>query len=366
MINPFRYTEPVPREELIDRDSEAARLVATAVEGNNSRLVAPRRYGKTSLLRRVARELPKGWVSVYIDFFGVLTVDDVAERIERAYASQLTGRLRSWFTGLRRQLRPTVRIGGGPVPAGLEIDLQPATASLVDRLALPRRLHERHGRRVFVIFDEFQDVLAAEQRIDAVIRSEIQHHAEAASYAFAGSHVGMMSQLFGDRRRAFYGQARPIDLTPLADVELAEFIADRFERSGKRIGQALEPLLALVEGHPQRAMLAAHAVWEATPAGSEANEETWSAAYDRIVADTRPELRAIWTGLPTGQRRVLAALAVGQSLYSTRREHGGSRGGATKGALDALVDRGEVDLTRPPRIVDPLFAAWIRAGTPGA
>ena len=101
-------------------------------------------------------------------------------------------------------------------------------------------------------------------------------------------------------------------------------------------------------------------------AGSEANEETWSAAYDRIMADTRPELRGdLEPGLPTGQRRVLAALAAGQSLYSTAAPSAAAPvGGATKGALDALIDRGEVDGTR--RIIDPLLAAWIRAGTPGA
>ncbi len=366
-MNPFRYTEPVPSAELIDRDAEAALLVATAVEGNNTRLAAPRRYGKTSLLRRAARDLPKGWVSVYVDFFGVLTIDDVAERIERAYATQLAGRLHSWFTGLRRQLRPTMRLGGGPIPANVDLSLAPATAPLIDRLAVPRRLHERHGRRVFVMFDEFQDVLIAGDGVDGVIRSEIQHHAEAASYAFAGSHVGMMRTLFGDRRRAFYGQARPIELGPLDDVDLAEFISRRFVRTGKRAGVALGPLLGAVQGHPQRSMLAAHALWEATPAGGEADEQTWETAHDRILADTRDELRAIWTGLPTGQRRVLATLAHGESLYGSRRQHGGSRGGATKSALNALIARGEVDVPATGyRIVDPLLALWIREGTPGA
>ena len=366
MVNPFRYTEPVPREELIDRDAEAARLVATAVEGNNSRLVAPRRYGKTSLLRRVARELPKGWVSVYIDFFGVLTVDDVAERIERAYASQLTGRLRSWFTGLRRQLRPTVRIGGGPVPAGLEIDLQPATASLVDRLALPRRLHERHGRRVFVIFDEFQDVLAAEQRIDAVIRSEIQHHAEAASYAFAGSHVGMMNHLFGDRRRAFYGQARPVDLAPLADVDLAEFIAERFERSGKRIGQALEPLLALVGGSSP-----AGDARRSRRVGSDPGRERGQRGdvvrgvrpdHGRHPAGAAGDLEGAADRAATRPGRPRRRAEPVLDTARARRLPGGRHEGRAR-----RTDRPWRGRRHPPaRIIDPLLAAWIRAGTPGA
>lgn len=48
-----------------------------------------------------------------------------------------------------------------------------------------------------VVFDEFQGVLSAQANADEVIRSEIQHHDDAASYIFAGSEVGMMDTLFG-------------------------------------------------------------------------------------------------------------------------------------------------------------------------
>ncbi|MGH9068118.1 MAG: AAA family ATPase [Acidimicrobiales bacterium] len=366
--NPFRYTAPVPPEDLVDRDDEANRLVRLAVEGNNSRLVAPRRYGKTSLLRRVESEMPQGWQVVLVDFFGVLTIDDVARRIERAYAEQLTGRLSTWFTSLLATLRPTFRAGGGPVPASVEVTpSKPGGLSLLDCLTIPRRLHERHGRRVLIIFDEFQDVLAAEARIDATIRSEIQHHADVASYIFAGSQVGMMEKLFGDRRRAFYGQATPVDLGPLDHAALGEHIAERFAQTNRDTGVALGPLLDLVKGHPQRAMLVAHALWDATQVGQVATEEAWTGARQRSLDEVRDELRAVWTGLPTGQRRVLATLAspTNTPLYASRRQGGGSRGGAVSAAVRALMDRGEVSAGDGGyEIVDPLLAAWVGEGTP--
>jgi hypothetical protein len=46
MSNPFVFSEPVAPTDLLDRDEEAALLVERAVGGHNSRLVAPRRYGK--------------------------------------------------------------------------------------------------------------------------------------------------------------------------------------------------------------------------------------------------------------------------------------------------------------------------------
>ena len=63
---------------------------------------------------------------------------------------------------------------------------------------------------------------------------------------------------------------------------------------------------------------------------------------------------------------MLASLANGEPLYASRRSNGGSRGGGTKAALTALIDRGEVAASNDQRIVDPLLAEWIREGTPGA
>ena len=106
--NPFRFSEPVPAGELLHRDDETRLLLKRADGGNNSRLVAPRRYGKTSLLNRVVEDARRaGWHAVYVDFFGVLTLDDIARRIEWAYAEQLQGESATWFAGFRRMLRPT-------------------------------------------------------------------------------------------------------------------------------------------------------------------------------------------------------------------------------------------------------------------
>lgn len=368
-MNPFRYSEPVPVEDLTNRDAEARELLERADEGNNSRLVAPRRFGKTSLLRRVMHDAEReGWATVYVDFFGVLTLADISQRIERAYAEQLQGRLASWFAGARRMLRPTFRAGGGPLPAGVEITIDAqAEPPLLDRLALPRRLHERHGTRTLVVFDEFQDVLTATDHVDAVIRSEIQHHGDAAGYIFAGSHVGMMRELFADRRRAFYGQAAPVELSPLPPEEVADYIATRFRQTGRDVGQALEPLLTLAKGHPQRTMLLAHSVWDLTPGEATATEETWQAARERAMSQVRDELRTVWSGLSASHRRALTAVAENTSaLYAAGRRHGGSRGGAIHTAVQALGDRGEIardpDARTGFRLTDPLLAAWIADG----
>ncbi len=55
-INPFVYSHPLSPEDIIDRDDETAELLQNVVGGHFVRLFAPRKYGKTSLLKRALRD----------------------------------------------------------------------------------------------------------------------------------------------------------------------------------------------------------------------------------------------------------------------------------------------------------------------
>ena len=301
---------------------------------------------------------------MYVDLFGVVTLADVTERVERAYSASLTGATARWFEGLRRTLRPSVR-AGAPGTATAEVHLDPVTAPLLERLELPRKVFDRWGSRVLVVFDEFQEVLTAQANADAVIRSVIQHHGDAASYIFAGSHVGMMNELFTDRQRAFYSQARPVTLPPLPAQATADFLEDRFTSTGKNLGTALGPLLDETAGHPQRTMLLAHHVWDQTPVGGSADEATVSTALTQVLTELNDEFRVLWSGLPTAQRRVIT-LVGDEKTSPFSRAAPTDRGRGTRHALDTLLER--ADITTDPasvsryRVVDPMLAAWLRAG----
>jgi len=52
MTNPFVYGEIVPRSAFVDREAELERLVGDLLSGQKIFLISPRRYGKSSLVRR--------------------------------------------------------------------------------------------------------------------------------------------------------------------------------------------------------------------------------------------------------------------------------------------------------------------------
>lgn len=362
-LNPFIFNRPVDPADLIDRDDEARRLLALAEGGHAVRLSAPRRYGKTSLLRRIGEEAEKiGMNYVEVDFYGVLSQIEVAERLEDSYAV-LRSRAGELARSAIRTLRPGLSVGGGPV----RVDSRPRVEERTQRLLtglldLPLRLFERTGTRTLVAFDEFQALLAVGPGIDGLFRSRIQRHGDAASYIFAGSHPGLMAQLFGRQERPFFGQARAFELEPLADADLAEYVGDRFAATRRRVGTALDPLLDLAAGHPQRAMLLAHQLWEQTELDGEADAEAWQRTLTTVFAEHDEALQAAWDALETKEQAVYAALAVGGAgLFAERTltRFNLSKSSA-RYAREALVRGGQVRKVEGAwQPVDPLLARWV-------
>ncbi len=367
-LNPFNFSKPASADELIDRERDLQLLVRLAEGNSNSRLTAPRRYGKTTLLKRVRAEAEKlGMNTVYVNFYGLLSVTEAADRIEDAYRTSLHGAVRNLAVGIIRTFRSTVRIPktGVALEPTIETDIGRRLNWLLD---LPVKIMERTGSPTLVVFDEFQDILLTKPPLDGLIRSRLEQHEAEASYIFAGSHPGMMRRLFGDRTRPFYGQARAVRLGPLPEDALGTYIGDRFTRSGRDVGGILDPLLATARGHPQRAMLLAHFLWERTAAGGKSDEGGWQEALSDVYLELRDELDSIWNGLADAERRALAAIARGPGLLmrkSVLDELQLARSTA-RDARDRLIEEGYVQGEGDElEIVDPLLARWIAAGRQG-
>ncbi len=361
--NPFRIAGELLPGEMIDREDVTERLFTLAAGGHASRLVAPRRYGKTSLLRAVLdRASSDGWATALVDLEGVLSLSSVVVRIERAYDRELKGAVRRTVDALFRAWQVGVSLGAGGFAATLQsnpkVDVESVLLRLLD---LPAKLHDRTGVRSLVAFDEFQDLLRVDGA-DGILRSVLQHQTGVASYAFSGSAPSLMDRLFEDPSRPLLEHAITVDLEPLPPDATATYLEDRFRRTGRDIGNALDPLVAFTRGHPQRTMLVAHHLWDTVPRGSVADEEAFVEARRRALESAETALRARWDALAVNEQRVSVALATRvRNLYAeeTLRSLGLKKGSIDR-ALAGLVGKAEA---RPspagPLLTDPLLEHWL-------
>ena len=367
--SPFIFDAPLPPEEVFGREAELGALVDRALRPRNVLLYGPRRHGKTSLINRLAFEAAhtKAFVVVLVDFEGVLSLLDITRRLEDAYRRLGDGPVAK---AARASLAALARVGfslsAGPASVAVGHPTPGPTATLERLLDLPWEVSGRTGERILVVFDEFQ-AIGDVPNADAVICSKIQHQRERVSYLFAGSEQGMLRSIFADRARPLYGQAEQLVLSGLDDVVVVEMITGKFSATGRDPGEALEALVALAAGHPQRVAVLGDALWHATPEGSTADLTNWAAALDAALRMADPEFRALDSGITAVQRRVLRVLAAGEPPFGAAAAHLGLSKASARDALTALVARSIVAATQgppPPRrysIVDPLYAAWVRS-----
>jgi hypothetical protein len=367
--NPFVFDRPLPPGELIDREDELATLLALATGGQSARLAAPRRYGKTTLLGalldRIERE--HRFIATSLDFSRVTSMADVVARFEQGYAEGLErGRLRALWRSLRRRATADAHLRAPGDVAGVSVGIGPVggeelLARLHHLLEVPRMVHERTGRQCLVIFDEFQDLLGVLDGIDGILRSHIQHHHRMASYVFAGSEPSLLAELFGDRRRPLFEQARGVALGPLAPAPLAAWLETRLA-DREPLGEWIDELVAFSGGHPQRAMMIAHMLWEQDPRDPEA----LSRAIDAATREAVEGLEQTWARLTPNERKALGAVAAGQRQISSKAalQLSGVAKSSQLYAADRLIDHCVLRVSSDGllSIVDPLLAHWLRTG----
>ena len=363
---PFPFEGPVAPSLLIDRESELTLLARRAADRVAVRLVAPRRYGKTSVLLAHAERLrASDWRTVHVDFSRVADLTDVARRIAAAYGGLDSHWLRSHLSGLLARLGVTLSVAGPAVNVGPRpVSNQPEAAEtvLLEMLDLPLTLWRRDEIPTLVVFDEFQDLLVARGDLDGVLRSRIQYHGDAAAYVYAGSAPSMMRELFEGRERPLFGQADPLTLGPLPLAPALEDLLARFEAEQLDPGAALSELVVFAAGHPQRTMLLAYLLADRLGLGQPATPALAAAVIDDALQRTAPSHQTLWQQLGASERNVLAAVADGTAPASRALafEHRLART-TLNAAAGRLADQGHLVRSREDtHIVDPLLAEWAR------
>lgn len=366
--NPFRVEGPLDLPALIGREVEVEALVGYALDRRVVSVAAPRRYGKTSLLRAAGTVLQArhDFLVAYVDLQAVSGIDDFVARFGSSW--------RAATRAHRRARRQFESVAGGLSSFGLTLlatgvqftrrqrDPQTALTAAHALLDLPADA----ATAVLIVMDEFQDLHGAWPDGEGVLRSHTQAPGQAGqvAYMFAGSEPSRLAAAFEDRGRAYYQQVLRFGVGRLPESQLHRGITDRFAATGKDIGLAIGPLLGLADGHPQRAMLLAHLLWEQTPAAERADAH-WERALAIARTQTADEATAIWESLTTAQRTALRAVV----------EHGSPTATAANGprasrqrASQHLAARGLIEITEQQgprggiryRLVDPLLADWIQ------
>jgi len=353
-VSPFPYQGPLEPSQVVERRELVADLVERVTERRVTALLGPRRYGKTSVLHRVASELSEV-TTVWVDLYEVASSADVAVRFDNALAAP-TGK---WHT-TARNLAVTLSLNLGMVkvelagPARQRPDPAIVLSSTLDVL-----VRTAQQQPTLLIIDEFSSI-ARVPGAAGLLRTAIQHHYRDLGLVFAGSHPSMMRTLFTDRAEPFYGQADLLEIGPLSAAALEETIRAGFEQTGRDAEGLAAFIYHFSGGHPQRSMQLADASWRHWDAET-SDSYWWAAGIDDVRRETSEGMERLYSGFERGERDVLRSVARSGSIYGAEADLLELAKGTASHARQTLLDSGDLlDIDGELRVVDPLLADWLR------
>jgi len=370
MPNPF-YTQTLPFDALFcNRAIEIKELRQHALNGVNVVLYSPRRYGKTSLVHRIQAQLAaEGVLTIFADFFGVTSIDDIAAQLANAVFTATRQRNPLWRRALQtiKYFRPIIR---PDEQSGFTVSVEIASVNL-QGVELLEQTMESLGQYiadsevpVHIVLDEFQEITALKEalKVEAVLRKHIQHHR--ASYFFVGSRRRTLLAIFNDRQRPFFQSAFNYPLPLLPKDDLAAYLVEQFERGGQCCTLAIaEKMAEAANCHPCYTQKLAYLIYGMTD--TEVVEDDIAAGMQRLQESERPVFEAVLQGLSLQQIRVLKTLArepTGKPLASDY--VGRYRLGSTTGVRHSLKHLESLDLIEKQnnsiwQIVDPIMTQYL-------
>ena len=239
-------------EIFINRKKELAEMTFGVKSGQKYVLIAPRRYGKTTLLRKLAEQIaldPK-MQTIYIDIMKYSdSVMGLAEAITEALLAQagVVAKIRNWISNLDTRLDLKIKVQELEIDAIIEgIQNKDAYKSLDAALQYIEKLALKQDKHFVVIFDEIGELENLDAHAIKIMRSVIQHHKNV-SYLFAGSKETVMKQIFISKAGAFYRFGIIYQLGELEINDVIEFFKDNIQYIDENV---IDYIVDKFYGHP--------------------------------------------------------------------------------------------------------------------
>src|SRR5437588_1533381 len=373
----FPVGGPVPASDLVGRETYIRRIAERLEDGQHVLLAGPRRIGKTSLILEVLRRLRRrGALTAYVDCLGATDVRGLGEQLVDALLANVSGVERSFeqAKAIAAGMRPTVKVRYEHVELALDLAREKNAQRFFEgALDLPRVLASRTGKRVVVVFDEFQAAGRLGPRVFDVMRTHVQAH-RGTSYAFLGSEQGILEELFSAKGHAFYRFAVPLDLTDAGGHRFGidpddwlEYLRQKFAAKKMAIEDAsVDRLLDATGGHPQDTMQVCAALYYLMrDTGSRSvSAELLEVAYEQAMRELERPFALHWAELGSHKYLQQVAKRIGHRavLYAADAEGGAVPRPEVLRALDGLRRRGRVVRLGRGRydFVEPMFGEYVR------
>lgn len=243
MTNPFVFGKAVEGDYFTDRQEDTKRLTANLTHGINTILISPRRWGKTSLVKKVISDIDQpGIKTVFIDIFQCKSEWEFYHAFATAIIKQTATKLEEWVEMTKTflaNISPKFTFGPDPMSDfSITFDWEKKDESLMDILQLPEKIAQKRGIHLVVCLDEFQQMAEFGDSVTFQKRlRSVWQHQQHVTYCMFGSKKHLMENMFNEQSMPFYKFGDLMFLKKIPTHEWISYICAKFDETGKTISE---------------------------------------------------------------------------------------------------------------------------------
>jgi len=367
MVTPFNFGRAVKNEYFTNREQEIKRLTLNFENGINTIILSPRRWGKSSLVEKVAQLVRSKTLRVItIDLFSMRSEEEFYNQLANQVIKATTSKTEEWIEMSKKFLKSitpkfTVELGDKQ-SFNMQLDLDAVKKYYRELLDLPEKIAREKNLRIVICIDEFQNIssYANALAVQKKLRSVWQHH-QYVTYCLYGSKQNMMMDLFNKQNNPFYRFGELMSLPKISESKWITYITKQFTKTKKRISPELARRISqAVSCHPYYVQQLSHLVWVNTRV--EADEATITQSLQELVDQNAILYFREAENLNNTELRLLRAVAAKEAMLSSRdtieRYKLGTSASVVK-AKRTLLSKELIDETaKKTTFMDPCFELW--------
>jgi uncharacterized protein len=271
--SPFIYGSTVSERSFTNREKEVRKLTDNLLGGINTMIISPRRWGKSSLVEKVANSIRKQHTDVkiaMIDLFSVNNEEEFMEKFAEEVLKASSSKWQEWIKSSKKLFKniiPKIQVSVDPLKSfSISFDWEEIRKHGDEILNLPEKLARQKKIKLIVCLDEFQVIanFPGYEEFERRLRAVWQRH-KAVTYCIYGSQRHMMTEIFNNPSKPFYRFGDIIMLPKIGRDCWISFICGSFRETGKIISNEEAGIIAdFMQCHPWYVQQLSHYTWNMT------------------------------------------------------------------------------------------------------
>ncbi len=367
---PFTYGRIAVADDFTNRTAELEQLKRNFTAGINTILISPRRWGKSSLVKKASMEVTSQYPDIKVcrlDIFNVRSEEEfyltLANAVINATSSGWEEVLKSAKEFLSR-LVPRIELSPDMQSSvSFGVNLEELKKEPDEILNLAENIAIKKNLRIIVCVDEFQSIsrFPHSEDFQKKLRSVWQHH-QSVSYCLYGSKRHMLLDIFTNYSMPFYKFGDLMFLQKIDSSHWIPFIKHRFNDTGKEISDEEALLITeLTDCHSYYVQQLAQQVWFRTD--RICSEEIVKTAHQALVDQLSMLFADITDRLNTLELNLIKAIIAGEKQLSSKETMQKYNLGTSAGVVrqkKILFEKEIIDEINGEIVfIDPLYRYWL-------